>query len=214
MSIESVAHAEHVWKTLSAINVNENTEKRGRFTYLSWAWALTTMKDNFPEFRFIFSDDEHHTDGTVTVHCTGFIGEIYQECWLPVMNHKNEAITNPDARKISDNKMRCLAKCIALFGLGLYIYAGEDLPDAGEPAKPEPVKWERTPAQNDALLAVGLTLRTFIEDVNDRDELKKYWKDNKQALLDLQAGNTEIYDGVLKLFKERGKIIAEKEGEA
>jgi hypothetical protein len=47
---------------------------------------------------------------------------------LPVMDNRNNAIVNPDARKISDASMRCLAKCIATFGIGLYIYAGEDLP--------------------------------------------------------------------------------------
>jgi hypothetical protein len=48
--------------------------------------------------------------------------------WLPVMNYKNEAIANPDARAISDTKMRCLVKAFAVLGLGHYIYAGEDLP--------------------------------------------------------------------------------------
>jgi hypothetical protein len=48
---------------------------------------------------------------------------------LPVMDNRNQAIKNPDSRKISDSMMRCLAKCIACFGIGLYIYAGEDLPD-------------------------------------------------------------------------------------
>ncbi len=50
--------------------------------------------------------------------------------WLPVMDHKNNAIQNPDQRKISDTRMRALTKCLALFGLGHYIYAGEDLPEA------------------------------------------------------------------------------------
>jgi hypothetical protein len=51
---------------------------------------------------------------------------------LPVMDNRNNAIANPDARKISDATMRCLAKCIACFGIGLYIYAGEDLPQVDE----------------------------------------------------------------------------------
>ena len=56
--------------------------------------------------------------------------------WLPVMDYKNQAIANPTARQISDTKMRCLVKCISMFGLGHYIYAGEDLPNSEASAPP------------------------------------------------------------------------------
>jgi hypothetical protein len=52
--------------------------------------------------------------------------------WLPVMDYKNKAIPNPDARAVSDTRMRCLTKCLAMYGLGHYIYAGEDLPPSGD----------------------------------------------------------------------------------
>ena len=61
---------------------------------------------------------------------------------MPVMDHRNNAIANPDARKISDTKMRCLTKCLAMFGLGHYIYAGEDLPEQ------EPIEVKRNELTN------------------------------------------------------------------
>ena len=48
--------------------------------------------------------------------------------WLPVMDNRNNSIANPSSRQVSDTKMRCLVKCFALYGLGHYIYAGEDIP--------------------------------------------------------------------------------------
>lgn len=67
---------------------------------------------------------------------TGFVGVsctvlgVTRQCVLPVMDHRNKAISNPDAFAVNKNLMRCLAKAIAMHGLGLYIYAGEDLPEA------------------------------------------------------------------------------------
>ena len=52
--------------------------------------------------------------------------------WLPVMDYKNKAIVTPDTRAVSDTRMRCLTKCLAMYGLGHYIYAGEDLPPSSD----------------------------------------------------------------------------------
>jgi hypothetical protein len=223
-SIERTEMAGQIWKTLSPINVSEHTEKKGpmKLTYLSWTWAYATMMEHYPNFKYIFSDNEVHPDGTVTVHCHGFIGDVAHEMWLPVMDPKSKfggAKMAPTARDISDTKMRCLVKCIAMFGLGLYIFAGEDLPSDVTDAKPasdgkaKPVKVV-SEDEKAAFAAVALTLNTFIEDVTDRDELKKYWKDNKQALINLQGGDEELYSEVLKNFKAQGKLMREKEGEA
>jgi hypothetical protein len=197
--------AGEIWQTLSKINVSEHTETKGpmKLTYLSWTWAYSTMMEHFPQFKYIFSDNEVHADDSVTVHCHGFIGDVAHEMWLPVMNHKNQAISNPTARDISDTKMRCLVKCIAIFGLGLYVYAGEDLPaDTAPKAAPKPVSKEK-------MEAIALTMNTFIEDVKDRDELKAYWKDNKQALKELEDGSPELFNVVLTNFKKRSKVVSE-----
>ncbi len=129
-----MSFAKEVWSRLSAINVNEHTEKKANLTYLSWSWAWATLMDHYPESAFAFAEPIIHPDTTVEirVYVTVRDGdkELSRECWLPVMDHRNNAIPGPDARKVSDTKMRCLVKCLALFGLGLYVYAGEDLPQA------------------------------------------------------------------------------------
>ncbi len=126
--------AAEVWKRLSAINVNEHTEKKANLTYLSWSWAWATLMREYPDSSFSFLDPTVYPDGTMEIRVSVTVrdGEqfVQRECWLPVMDHRNNAIPHPDARKVSDTKMRCLVKCLALHGLGLYIYAGEDIPTA------------------------------------------------------------------------------------
>ena len=123
-----------VWQTLSKIDVNKHTEKKGNLTYLSWAWAWAVTKQNYPEATYAFLDNEIHADGTMTVHCVVSIETVNHEMWLPVMDNRNKAIKNPDAFAINTAKMRCLTKGLSMQGLGAYIYAGEDLPQ-GEPEK-------------------------------------------------------------------------------
>lgn len=124
--------AAKVWKTLSTLDVNEHTEKKVNLTYLSWAWAWQTLLNAFPESTIDSVEEKVRPDGTVTVYTTVTVREgehaITRTMWLPVMDNRNNAVVNPDARKISDATMRCLTKCLGMFGLGLYIYAGEDLP--------------------------------------------------------------------------------------
>ena len=123
-----------VWQTLSKIDVNKHTEKKGNLTYLSWAWAWAVTKEHYPEANYVFVDNEIHADGTMTVHCEISIETVNHEMWLPVMDNRNKAIKNPDAFAINTAKMRCLTKGLSMHGLGAYIYAGEDLPQ-GEPEK-------------------------------------------------------------------------------
>ena len=112
-----------IWKTLSTIDVSKHVEKKNGLSYLSWAWAWGVLMEHFPHAEYSFSSPELHQDGTVTVHCDVMIGNCHRTMWLPVMDYKNNAIKTPDARKISDTKMRCLVKCLAMYGLGHYIYA-------------------------------------------------------------------------------------------
>jgi len=122
-----------VWATLSKIDVSKHIEKKANLSYLSWAWAWATLMEHYPESDYEFHPLEVGEDGTVTVSCTVRVLQTSRMMWLPVMDNRNNSIKNPDSRKISDAKMRCLVKCIAMHGLGLYIYAGEDLPET-EPA--------------------------------------------------------------------------------
>ena len=129
---------------LLSINVNDKTEKKGQLTYLSWAWAWAEALKHDPTATWVV-----HTYGpaearqpcmwigeTAMVHTTVTIKGLARECMLPVMDNKNNAVKNPDSRKISDAIMRCMTKAISMHGLGLYIYAGEDLPEGDLGAAP------------------------------------------------------------------------------
>lgn len=121
-----------VWGKLSSIDVNKYVSKKMNLSYLSWAWAWGTLMNNYPASSFSFRDVSKHDDGTVEVWVDVTVrskrGSLKRSMWLPVMDHRNNAISEPNARQISDTRMRCLTKCLAMFGLGHYIYAGEDLP--------------------------------------------------------------------------------------
>ena len=170
---------ETVWKTLSSVDVNTKTEKKGNLTYLSWAWAWGELMNNFPMATYTFNEWEYpngqsyvtkdiliYPDETCSVECELKIGELVRKMWLPVMDYKNQAIINPNARAISDTKMRCLVKCIAMFGLGWNIYAGEDLPrsDESPPVKidkaPAKVKRKLTKAQQESLEEIRKVVTT------------------------------------------------------
>lgn len=138
--------AKAIWSTLSAIDCSDHIEEKNGLSYLSWAWAWGILMNHFPEAEYEFGEHELHNDLTVTVHCTITIGGVKRSMWLPVMDYKNRAIQDPNAREISDTKMRCLVKCIAMFGLGHYIYAGEDLPGEAERAE-KPSKPEKKPGK-------------------------------------------------------------------
>ncbi len=129
---------------LLATNVNEHVEKKNNLTYLSWAWAWAEALKADPTATYqIALFDEHGADGrkrtvpymnindTAMVMVTVTIFGKPMTCQLPVMDHRNKAIPNPDAFAVNTAHMRCMTKALSLHGLGLYIYAGEDLPEEG-----------------------------------------------------------------------------------
>ena len=119
--------------TLLKLNVNEHTEKKGNLTYLSWAWAWAEAlkADPAATFEVKMFGDSCYTDinGTAMVWVTAVMFGKAMTCQLPVMDHRNKPITNPDAFAVNTAIMRCMTKALSLHGLGLYIYAGEDLPE-------------------------------------------------------------------------------------
>ena len=124
----TTTHSE-IWKTLSTVNVSQHVEKKGNLSYLSWAWAWGTLMEHYPQAEFEMDwKPSVEADGSVTVWCEVTIDDCVRKMWLPVMDNRNNAVSSPNAREISDARMRCLVKCLALFGLGFSLYAGEDLP--------------------------------------------------------------------------------------
>ncbi len=117
-----------VWETLSAIDCSAHIEKKGQFSYLAWTWAWAMVKDNYSDAEYVLEDDIVYPDGTMEVRVSVSILGLCHTMWLPVLDFKNKAIKNPNAFDINSARMRCLVKCLAMFGLGHYIYAGESLP--------------------------------------------------------------------------------------
>jgi len=118
-----------------AKNVNDHLEKKNGLSYLSWAWAWAEAlkADADATYKVEMFDGKCFMDinGTAMVFVTVTIFKKPMTCQLPVMDYRNKAIPNPDAFAINTAIMRCMTKALALHGLSLYIYAGEDLPEEG-----------------------------------------------------------------------------------
>tara|TARA_E500000318_G_C3473669_1_gene177531 strand:- start:108 stop:719 length:612 start_codon:yes stop_codon:yes gene_type:complete len=150
------------FSVLSKIDVSEHTEKKGKFTYLSWAWAVRTLLEHFPEATWIvheyddglgngFTNQPYmQTPAGAFVQVTVNIDSVKRTQVHPVLDHMNKTVIEPNAFQINNSIQRCLAKAIALHGLGLYIYAGEDLPQA-----PDALNKEQYKSMLDLLAIIG-----------------------------------------------------------
>jgi len=117
-------------------NVNDHVEKKNGLSYLSWAWAWAEAlkADADATYKVEMFDGKCFMDinGTAMVFVTVTMFKKPMTCQLPVMDYRNKAIPNPDAFAVNTAIMRCMTKALALHGLSLYIYAGEDLPQEGK----------------------------------------------------------------------------------
>jgi hypothetical protein len=138
--------------TLNGINVNDKTETKNGLTYLSWAWAWGEVKKAYPEAKYTIYENAdgwfYHTDGKTCWVKTGVMIDGLEHIeYLPVMDYKNRSIPADTVTSFDVNKaiQRSLTKAVARHGLGLYIYAGEDLPESAvetTPVESRPVKKE------------------------------------------------------------------------
>jgi hypothetical protein len=144
MSNKEITYKE-VWDNLSKIDCSDKIEKKMNLSYLSWAWAWGVLQEHYPQAQYLFYQGEgdvpyvQFPDGTAEVRCRVSIDNLSREMWLPVMDFKNNAVQNPNSMEVNKAKMRCLTKCLGMYGLGHYIYAGEDVPSEDE----EPVKKDK-----------------------------------------------------------------------
>ena len=231
---------------LLKINVNDKTEKKNGLTYLSWAWAWTEVLKADPaatfEVKLWRNPDER---GVTPLMMIGDTAMVWVEttvfgkpmtCQLPVLDYRNKPISHPDAMAVNTAIMRCLAKSVALHGLGLYIYSGEDTPDEDVktvtvttptatvemtvPASaPIPAKVESTVASIAAVDApkgdwteedakrISDTLLAFLGVHRDLPDLNSYWKNNQVVLDKLKASHPEFYNGVRNGFAEYKKTL-------
>lgn len=146
------------FQTLSKIDVSEHIEKKGNFSYLSWAWAVRVLLEHFPESTWevhTYFDNSvetpyMRTEAGAFVQVSVNVEGIRRSQVHPVLDHTNKTVLEPNAFQINTAIQRCLAKAIALHGLGLYIYAGEDLPQA-----PDALNKEQYKSMLDLLSIIG-----------------------------------------------------------
>jgi hypothetical protein len=169
------------FKELREINVNEFTEKKGQLTYLSWTWAVDTLLQNDPMAVWEFPEPKTYND-TVMVFCNVTAMGKTMRMQLPVMDNRNNAIVNPDTRKISDATMRCLAKCIACFGIGLYIYAGEDLPTIEIDIAPMINGMKQAKTLDELKDSFSAAWKSLVKDPALQAEIKKAYEQLKATL--------------------------------
>lgn len=185
-----------VFATLNAINVNEHVEQkdtgRVKLTYLSWAWAWAKVKENYPDATYTIYENKdewnYFTDGRTCWVKTGVtIDGIEHIEELPVMDNRNRSIPADQVTSFDVNKaiQRSLTKAAARHGLGLYIYAGEDLPE--EDAKQ--AKEENANVMNKAVAEMNA--------VQNRTEMQAVW--SKYATLNpaICVSGTEFYQAAV-----------------
>ncbi len=206
-----------VFERLSAINVNEHVEKKDNLTYLSWAWAWSETKRACPDATYKILETEYDEALGFMCHTTVTIEGETLEMWLPVMDGKNKSMKKTEysySTRFGDKKveaattfdinktiMRCLVKNLAMFGLGIYIYAGEDLPEGESVAKAEPVK-KTAPAVGDDVLP------DLKKGTANWDAVVKYVTDNKSLGIDkIGAQITRKYSISPALKKEIANLI-------
>jgi hypothetical protein len=173
------------FKELSKINVNQHTEKKNGLTYLSWAWAVSQLLENDPAATWSYGEPVKFGD-TLMVFCTVTAFGKSMTSQLPVIDFRNKAISNPDAMAVNTAMQRCLAKAIALHGIGIYIYAGEDIPQEDKVQAPKKV----TPT---AGAGDDLT-----------DDIKQYIQDQAiEIISDIEMSNSEAaYDRLQEVSKD------------
>ena len=221
----------NVWETLSKIDCSDHTEEKNGLTYLSWAWAWGMLKSKYPSASFTkhiwhadtwLSDDGDDTNRSGLPYTSDKSGYAYVMVTVkveeesitevfPVLDYRNKAVQNPDAFAVNTALQRCLAKCIAMHGLGHYIYAGEDLPQGTERKHVIESK-DGEKKEVEGLSLVAEVFKTFIPECDSVDALRGFWATNKQAIEELKKDDV-LYKEVLSNFTAHKEKL-EPKGEA
>ena len=221
---------------LLKLNVNDRVEKKQGLSYLSWAWAWAEAlkADPSASFEIQMNDGVPYTvilDSAMVFVTVTMFGKPLT-CFLPVMNGGNKPITfsgreiqtrngpiieKIDSFNVNSALMRCLVKCLALHGLGLYIYAGEDLPEEDTPKatmaeltrkedgptyekiikRVQPTEWDNSDASRE-LFADGMI--EYASHCTNKAGLNSYWKSNQLQIDSLKQTHPDLYTKVLNHF--------------
>jgi len=216
---------------LAAIDVSKNIEKKNGLSYLSWPFAIDQLMRKDPAANWVFHEHQVFADGTMMVSCTVTAFGKPITMHLPVMDHRNKAIVIPNVFDINKSMMRCLVKAIGCHGLGLYIYAGEDLPadndgnhqpkkaeakkaDVWETKKPEPTPPPKKVEGNGGNWNIKISddggdwpaaavqgAEIALGLASNADDVLEIFKTNRTIFEKLQQEDPEKYTGLMEKFK-------------
>jgi hypothetical protein len=221
--------SENHYTALAKIDVSKYVEKKQNLSYLSWPFAVDQLMRHDPQANWVFNEPMMFGE-TMMVSCTVTAFGKPITMHLPVMDHRNQAIKNPNAFEVNKNMMRCLVKAIACHGLGIYIYAGEDLPMDELPAKAEKPEPKAKPSGNvstqnaegregawqlkvsvapDGISEeewAGLVIETCkiaLEQTDSADSVMQIFKVNRNIFDRMKAECKPQYDEMMALFKTK-----------
>lgn len=196
--------SENYFIELSKIDVGEHVEKKGKFSYLSWAWCVTQLRTvdptatweviRFEGMPFLKTECGYFVEVAVTVKGIT-LSQIH-----PVLDNSNKPIQQPNSFQINTSIQRCLVKAIALHGLGLYIYAGEDLPT------------DNTPISADELGKLKIKALELAQLCNVK-ESDVYTKLKVKDLTQMKVENVEDAHKALDIWIKNAKKKIDKEGD-
>lgn len=225
------------YKELRQIDVSKYTEKKNGLTYLSWAWAVDQLLLADPKAHWFYPEFQRWGNGTVMVFCTVVANDIARTAQLPVMDYRNKPIAEPDSFAVNTAMQRCLAKAIALHGIGLYIYNGEDIPPdtleepvAKKVEAPKPVAQKPAPAPTKPAIPskdYGLTpvgeqgSKEWIEGVKvgvdaalalaeKADDVANIFKNNRTIFDALKAVDESVYAELMTKFSTTKKALTKE----
>ena len=197
------------FEEINKIDVSKHIEQKMGLSYLSWAWAHAEIKKidekatitihEFPEYVQVADSVQTlnkpflRDEGGAWVKVSVELNNRTETEWLPVMDMRNKAMTNPDAMAINKAHKRCFVKALALHGLGLYVYAGEDLPEV-DPPKPA------TALQRKTLIKLIEDLAPHIGKAYEQTEAVIMAKSDVKGRFD--GINNEDYGKMLNYVKE------------
>jgi hypothetical protein len=195
-----MANTKSTFRTLAALNVKDRVEKKGRFDYLSWAYAWAMIKDQYPDANRKVYESEHtglnyFTDGSTGYVKVGVtINDVEHVDYLPIMNHSNQSLSIDKITSFAVNKtiQRSTVKAIAMHGLGLSLWSGEDLVGISEEAP-----------------AVKATKKPTLKKTSEKwDDVVNYVKSNNSKPLSTIIKTLETrYTIPATIKKELGKYV-------
>lgn len=197
-----------------SIDVSEYIEKKGQLSYLSWARAWAEFKKMYPDaiykveqFNGTFCSGNEKIGYMVRTEVTA--DGLTYEMWLPVMDSRNQTILQPKMTEVNKTIMRCLTKNLAMFGLGLYIYAGEDLPEGEENetvSKTEIVKKNQNINADNYVISFGKYRgKTLAEIFDENSDYVKWLSEN--------ANNDDIREAAKYIIEKNEKSTELKQEE-